>query len=111
LTAVARSRSRLDAVHDVSLAAWALLAAARAAGRHRAGAVDAAVVGINLLTGSPAALHRVRRRRRDPVALLAPAAVLVAVVATAGPRQRWAPIASVAVLVGLLLAERTRFPR
>jgi len=110
MTSVAGDRSRVDDVHDISLAVWALLASARAAGRHRAGPADAAVIAINLLAGSPAALRRIRHRRRDPVALLAPAAVVCAVVTTARPRSRWAPLATVAVLIGLVLVERTRFP-
>lgn len=108
---MAGPRSRVDAVHDISLAAWALLAAARAAGRHRAGPIDALVVGLNLVAGSPAALRRVRQRRRDPVALLAPVAVGCAVFATARPRSRWAPVAAVTVLAGLAAAERVRSDR
>ena len=105
---MAATWSRVDAVHDVSLAAWALLAVARAARWRAAGPVDAAVVGVNLVAGSPAALARVRARRRDPVALLAPVAVGCAVVTTGRSRPRWAPVAAVSVLVGLAVAERAR---
>lgn len=105
------ARSRLDTVHDVSLAAWAVLSGARAAGRHRPGAVDILVVGLNLAAGAPAALSRVRERRRDPVAVLAPVAVGGAVVATARPGPRFAPLVPVAVLVGLVVAERAGWGR
>ncbi|MEJ3654022.1 hypothetical protein WEH80_13690 [Actinomycetes bacterium KLBMP 9759] len=43
-------------VHDIRLAAWALLALTRAAGRNRVGPVDAAVVGVSVITGVPAAV-------------------------------------------------------
>jgi len=105
------ARSRADAVHDLSLAAWALLAGARAAGRHRAGPVDALVVGVNLAAGAPAALGRIRQRRRDPVAVLAPVVVGCAVVATAQPARPVAPLAAVAVLVVLAAVERTGVAR
>ncbi|GAA3237251.1 hypothetical protein GCM10017691_36220 [Pseudonocardia petroleophila] len=55
-----------------------------------------------------AALQRVREGRRDPVALAAPLAVGCAVVATARPRPRWAPVAAVSVLVVLRVAELRR---
>ncbi len=85
---------------------WAGLAAAHAAGRHRAGPAGAVAVGVNLLAGSPAAPRRVRLRRRDPVALLAPVAVAGALVTSAGAGPRWAPLAAVTVLIGLAVAER-----
>jgi hypothetical protein len=61
---------------------WTAAAGLRALGVGRAGAVDAAFVVTNLIAGTPAALDRLRARRRDPVALLAPIAVLAAVAAT-----------------------------
>lgn len=95
-----------DTVHDASLAAWALLAGARAAGRHRAGPVDALVVAVHLAAGAPSAVRRLRQRRRDPVALLAPVAVACAVGTTAWPGLRVPPFAAVSVLIGLVVAER-----
>jgi nucleoside-diphosphate-sugar epimerase len=71
-----------DRIHDTSLLLWTAAAGLRALGVGRAGAVDAAFVVTNLIAGTPAALDRLRARRRDPVALLAPIAVLAAVAAT-----------------------------
>lgn len=95
-------------VHDASLLAWTLLTVARAVRRRRAGRLDAAVVATNLVAGTPAALARLRDRRRDPVALLAPPAVAVAVLTTALASGGWAPVAATAVLNGLAAAERHR---
>lgn len=97
----------MDTVHDLSLAAWVGLAVARAAGWRRTGPVDALVVGVNLASGAPAALRRLRQRRRDPVAVLAPVAVGCAVLATARPGPRGAPLVAVALLAGLAVAERS----
>ncbi|GAA2541748.1 hypothetical protein [Pseudonocardia hydrocarbonoxydans] len=99
---------RADVVHDASLAVWALLAWARAGRRAGPGPIDALVVGTHLVAGLPAAVGRVRQRRRDPVALLAPVAVGCAVVATARPGPRWAPGVAVTVLAGLAAVERSR---
>jgi hypothetical protein len=66
--------------------------------------VHGAVIAANLLSGTPAALTRVRERRRDVVALMAPAAVGAAVLASVqgGP----AAAAATAVLGGLGMTER-----
>lgn len=95
-----------DAVHDLSLLAWAVLAVAHAAGRGRAGPVDGLVVAVNLASGAPAAWRRAREGRRDLVALVAPVAVGCAVVTTIRPRPRWAPVAATAALAALRVAER-----
>jgi nucleoside-diphosphate-sugar epimerase len=100
------SRSTVQLVHDASLGVWSALSLARALGYGRAGASDAAVVAVNLAAGTPMALSRVRQRRRDPVALLAPAAVGAALVATR--RGGWAPVAATAVLNLLVVAENRR---
>jgi hypothetical protein len=63
-------------------------------------------VAANLAAGTPAALDRLRARRLDPVALLAPAAVFMAVAATL--RGGWASVVSVAALNLLAAAERRR---
>jgi UDP-glucose 4-epimerase len=94
-------RRTADRVHDTSLLLWTAAAVLRAVGVGRAGAVDAAFVVTNLLAGTPAALDRLRERRRDPVALLAPITVLAAVAATV--RGGWP---SVPVLAGLNLLAR-----
>ncbi|GLP82741.1 NAD-dependent epimerase/dehydratase family protein [Mycobacterium antarcticum] len=93
-------------VHDASLLLWCALAVARASGKGRAGIPDAAVIGTNLVAGTPMALDRLRERRRDPVALLAPAAVGAAVLSTL--RGGWAPVAATTVLGMLAMAERRR---
>jgi len=72
----------------------------------RAGVIDAAFVVANLVAGTPAALDRLRTRRRDPVALLAPVAVVAAVASTI--RGGWMSVASVAILNLLAEAEQRR---
>lgn len=71
--------------------------------------LHAAVIAANLTSGTPAALTRVRERRRDPVALLAPVAVGVAVLASL--RGGRAAVAATSVLGGLGMAERRRTTR
>ena len=93
-------------VHDASLLLWGAMAVARATGKGRAGMTDAAVIATNLVSGTPMALDRLKARRRDPVALLAPAAVGVAVLSTL--RGGWAPVAATAALGALAFAERRR---
>ena len=103
------SRTTLDWVHDGTLALWgasALLAAAR---HRRPGALTAVAVAGNLAAGTPAALERVRQRRRDPAALLAPAAVGAGIVATL--RGGWAPVAATLALGGLRASEIRRGTR
>lgn len=92
--------------HDVSLLLWSTLALARAIGIGRAGIPDAAVIATNLAAGTPMALTRMRAQRRDPVALLAPVAVLAAL--ASARRGGWAPVAATAVLHGINLSERRR---
>jgi hypothetical protein len=99
-------RGVVDRVHDASLALWSGLAAARALGIGRAGVPDAVVVATNLTSGIPMALERVRARRRDPVALLAPVAVATALLATL--RGGWSPVAATAALHLLNAVERRR---
>ena len=96
----------LRRVHDATLVLWIALAVTRAAGRGRAGVPDAAVITANLVSGTPMALDRLRERRRDPVALLAPAAVGAAVLATL--RGGWTPVAAVIALGVLAVADRRR---
>ncbi|WP_205346916.1 hypothetical protein [Pseudonocardia broussonetiae] len=96
----------LDRVHDASLAAWSALALARALGRGSPGAPDALAVAVNLASGTPAALARLRARRRDPVAVLAPPAVAAAVLATATAPGTWRPVAATTVLQVLTALER-----
>ncbi|MEV3900985.1 NAD-dependent epimerase/dehydratase family protein [Mycobacterium sp. NPDC050551] len=96
-------------VHDASLLTWSGLALARALGVGRAGAPDAAVVALNLASGTPMALDRVLARRRDPAALLAPLAVVTAVVTSL--RGGWAPVAATTVLSLLAASERRRAKR
>ncbi|TFV56125.1 NAD-dependent epimerase/dehydratase family protein [Mycobacterium sp. PS03-16] len=93
-------------VHDVSLLLWSAAALARAVGVGRAGAVDAAVIATNLAAGTPMALDRVRQKRRDPVALVAPVAVLASLGASL--RGGWAPVAATAVLRLLNTVEHNR---
>jgi UDP-glucose 4-epimerase len=95
-------------MHDATLVAWTALAIARVAGRGRPGLPDVVVVAGNLAAGTPAALARMRARRRDPVALLAPPAVAVAVLATALAPGRWPPVVATAVLHALAAVERRR---
>ena len=99
-------RGAIDGAHDVSLALWGALALVRAVGGRRARAVDAVVVGTNLVTGTPMALDRVLERRADPVALLAPVAVVVALGATV--RGGWPAVAAAGVLGLLRVSERRR---
>lgn len=93
-------------IHDASLMFWGVLAVARAAGFGRAGAPDAVVVAANLVSGTPMAVDRVRARRRDAVALLAPVAVGAALLAQM--RGGWTPVAAVATLGALAAADRHR---
>lgn len=95
-----------DQIHDSSLLLWTTATALRAVGVGRAGLADAAFVAANLAGGTPAALDRLRTRRRDPVALLAPIAVFAAVLATV--RGGWPSVASVAVLNIFAESERRR---
>lgn len=91
-------------VHDASLVLWTASAVARAVGIRRAGTVQAVAAAANLVSGTPMALERVVERRRDPVALLAPVAVVGALVSSL--RGGWAPVATTAVLNLLNLIER-----
>jgi nucleoside-diphosphate-sugar epimerase len=93
-------------VHDVSLALWNGLAFARAVGIGHTGLADAAVVAANVVSGTPMALDRVRERRHDPVALLAPVTVTAALMGTV--RGGWAPVAATSALQLLNAAERKR---
>ncbi len=95
-----------DQIHDTSLLLWTAATALRAVGVGRTGLTDAAFVVANLAGGTPAALDRLRARRRDPVALVAPIAVVVAVLATL--RGGWPSVASVTVLNLLAASERRR---
>jgi UDP-glucose 4-epimerase len=98
-----------DRVHDASLAAWWALAVAGARRRRRPGPLYASVVVANLMSGTPAALARVRQRRRDPIALLAPAAVATALVASR--RGGWPAAVSTTALGAIGFAERRRQSR
>jgi UDP-glucose 4-epimerase len=95
-------------VHDVSLAGWVVLAVLRAVRGEPAGRPDAAVVVVNLATGTPTALARVRARRRDPAALLAPPAVAAALWSTAVRSGTWWPVAATAALATLAVTDRRR---
>jgi UDP-glucose 4-epimerase len=99
-------RRAADQIHDSSLLLWTAATALRAVGVGRAGVTDAAFVVANLVGGTPAALDRLLTRRRDPVALLAPVAVVAAVLATV--RGGWPSVASVAVLNLFAESERRR---
>lgn len=99
-------RITVNRVHDASLALWTGLALTRALQGRRAGVSEAAVVAINLVSGTPTALDRIADRRRDTVALLAPVAVVAALAATA--RGGWAPVAATGVLHVLNALDRTR---
>lgn len=96
----------LSTVHDATLTLWWAIAVAAAVRRRRPGAVYASVVAANLISGTPAALQRVRQRRRDPVAVLAPLTVGAALLATR--RGGWPAAAATTALGGLGWAERTR---
>ncbi|AFM15175.1 nucleoside-diphosphate-sugar epimerase [Mycolicibacterium chubuense NBB4] len=102
----AAGRRVIDRVHDATLALWCAAAVARAPRRGRPGALHAALIAANLISGTPAALDRVRAGRRDPVALLAPVAVGGAVLSSA--RGGWTAAAATMVLGVLGLAERRR---
>ncbi|WP_235568459.1 NAD-dependent epimerase/dehydratase family protein [Mycobacterium sp. Root135] len=95
-----------DRTHDVSLLLWTALAVARALGVGKTGAPTTAAVVTNLASGTPMAAQRVLARRRDPVALLAPVAVAVAVAATR--HGGWAPVVATGVLNVLNVSERQR---
>lgn len=99
-------RGAVDRAHDVTLGLWGALAVLRAVGVRRARAVDAAVVVSNLATGTPMALDRVLERRADPVALLAPVAVIAALGATL--RGGWPAVAATGVLQVLRMSERNQ---
>ena len=101
-------RCAADRVHDGSLLLWTAATVLRAGGVGRAGVLDAAFVAANLVAGTPAALERLLARRRDPVALVAPVAVLAAIASTL--RGGWASVAAVAVLNLVSAAER-RHPK
>ena len=100
------TRTAFDWVHDATLALWGASVLVAARRRRRPGALTAAAVAANLVAGTPAALERVRQKRRDPAALLAPAAVGASILATL--RGGWAPVAATAVLGGLRAAEIRR---
>ncbi len=99
-------RRSADRIHDSSLLLWTAATALRAVGVGRAGLTDAAFVTTNLLAGTPAALERLLTRRRDPVALFAPIAVVTAILATI--RGGWLSVASVTVLNLFAESERRR---
>ena len=99
-------RRTTQRAHDATLLLWSAAALARAAGIGRPGAPDAAVVAANLVFGTPMALERVRERRRDPVALVAPVAVAAAVLSTV--RGGWAAVAATAVLQVVNTVEHRR---
>ena len=99
-------RTTVDRVHDATLLLWCALVSTRAAKVRRAGLLDVGVVGANLISGTPAALRRVRDRRRDPVAVLAPLTVGAAVVTSL--RGGWLPVAVTGLLGVLAVAERRR---
>jgi UDP-glucose 4-epimerase len=101
-------RKTVDRVHDATLLAWWALSVARATGAGRFGSAYATIIAANLTSGSPTALARLRARRRDPVAVVAPAAVGAAVLASR--RGGWAPVVATAVLGALTVAERRRSP-
>jgi UDP-glucose 4-epimerase len=99
-------RRTADQIHDSSLLLWTATAVLRAAGVGRAGITDAAIVVANLIGGTPAALDRLRARRHDPVALLAPVTVVGSIAATI--RGGWLPVASLTILNLLAGSERRR---
>jgi hypothetical protein len=96
----------IDELHDVTLNLWTALALLRAIRHSRPGAVDAAVVMANLAAGTPKAADRVLQRRRDAVALLAPLAVVAALVCTR--RGGWPAVAATGVLHVLNRSEHGR---
>lgn len=96
----------LSSTHDVTLAIWWAMAVTAAARGRRPGVVHRGVVAANLMAGTPAALQRLRLRRRDPVAVLAPLTVATAVLTSR--RGGWPAAAATTVLAALGLAERAR---
>lgn len=102
----AAAPASVQRLHDASLLLWCMTAVARAANPGRPGPLHAAFIATNLLSGTPAALARVRQRRRDTVALAAPVAVAAAVVTSVRGGR---PAALAAVVLGALgIAERRR---
>lgn len=99
-------RRATQRVHDASLLLWSAAALTRALGVNRAWVPEAAAVAANLTSGTPMALDRVRERRRDPVALLAPVAVVAALATSL--RGGWAPVAATSALHLLNAIERHR---
>jgi hypothetical protein len=99
-------RGGLEWTHDVTLGLWALLSLVRAVRHSRPGIPDAAVIATNLVCGTPMAVTRVARRRRDPVALAAPVAVAAALFSAL--RGGWAAVGTTAVLGLLAVADRRR---
>lgn len=99
-------RGAIDRAHDVTLVLWGASAVARAAGVRGARVLDAAVVTANLAAGTPMALDRVLEKRADPVALLAPVAVVAALAATR--RGGWPAVAATAALLVLRMSERNQ---
>ena len=99
-------RGAVDRAHDFTLVSWGVLALLRVAGMRRARVVDAVVVASNLATGTPTALDRILERRADPVALLAPVAVLAALGATL--RGGWPAVAATGALQVLRMSERNQ---
>ena len=93
-------------VHDASLLLWTASAVARARGVRRASTLQAVAAAANLVSGTPMALERVVERRRDPVALLAPVAVLGALASSL--RGGWTPVVVTAVLQVLNVIEGRR---
>ncbi|MEW5812061.1 MAG: NAD-dependent epimerase/dehydratase family protein [Actinomycetota bacterium] len=102
----AHDRASMSPVHDTTLALWWVLALTGAMRGRRPRVAFGSVVAANLMSGTPAALQRIRQRRRDPVAVLAPAAVGVAVLSSV--RGGWPAAAAVTVLGLLGVAERRR---
>jgi UDP-glucose 4-epimerase len=96
----------VQVTHDASLAAWALLTVHRAATGRRVSVVDAAAVATNLVAGTPIAIQRLRERRSDAVAVLAPVTVVAAL--AAGIRGGWPSVVGVAALSALAAVERRR---
>lgn len=99
----------IDRIHDSTLLLWCVMAATRLSKPGRPGLLHGVVIAANLASGTPAALARMRERRRDPVALLAPAAVGAAVLASLRGGRTGA--AATAVLGGLGMSERRRTKR
>lgn len=89
-------RAAAQRVHDATLLLWSAVALTRAIGIGRPGSADAIVIAANLASGTPMALDRVRERRRDPIALVAPVAVAYAVAASL--RGGWTPVVATTVL-------------